>query len=430
MLAAFLTPVPFFEPITLWWVSFLVPWCVFRALLTQRLSWWHGCLWAGSSFLTQSAAGLYGLYQLAAGPAVMKFLFLGMILAVVSAWGGVCFWIASFCVRHVPALDPSIPLRMSDLNGRISMMFPWVLALWVFYTGVCEYYLLFNPLLPLITQPVMQFLLQSLGAPTALLCFLGMAALLAAAKRVMLGVVLFVSMWALGNAALRRDMPALPAELAHVGVVQERYPISNSCMLQVLKLREDLARANTACVMTPEACVYDSHFFSVPDLYAKWVDASKTLVVGGFRWVGENYCNSLFLIRNGRVEAVFDKRYVLPFVEYMPTCSFSCFEDMYFKTTPVRAAGENARPVWKLCDGVAIVPYICSELLLRTEPDDNYPDTMILCVCNDAWAPWPIPHMMLLTAQYQALVWQRDILYVSYKYYNFIHTCGQTQLIK
>jgi len=89
----------------------------------------------------------------------------------------------------------------------------------------------------------------------------------------------------------------------------------------------------------------------------------------------------------------------------------------YFKNTPPVHAATNTRPLLKLSDRIAFVPYICSELFFNEYPDDHYPTHPILAVCNDHWAPLNhTKYQLYLAARFKAIEWQRPIIYISYQY--------------
>lgn len=428
IISALLVPIAYIEPITLWWVSFLVPTFLYSAVIQYRLTWLHGYVWMALALTMHGVGVLWGLYTLAAGAVWLKLLFVVCMVLVTSIWGGLCFAVAAWCSKLI--VEGSLLLRL----------IVWTGGLWCLYMGIAAYvfsvmgarggYWLFNPLLPLVTQEFFVELLTYFGTSFLLVIFLafaaGMAYIAVLRTRMLPHVIMCcVGVWLLGSWFVKHELPV--QKFTGIGVLQQQFTISNNMQEQVSKLRECLVHMHEkCCIIAPEACVYDHHFFAVPSIYKRWATAVHgQIIIGGFRWVGAAYCNSLFLIQEGVVKAVFDKRDVVPMLEYAPGWMVGDWlQKLYFQVAPMRSGGKNMRPLWRLGNGVLVVPYICSELLLQKNYDDPFPGVMLLAVCNDAWAPPVTQRMMLLAARYQAVAWQRDILYVSYKHSVFINKRG------
>jgi hypothetical protein len=409
---------------------------LFVFALQRKLTWLHGYLWVLILCVAQSGSGLYGLYQLAAGPAWLRLVFVCFIPLIISLWGALWFLLANFIEKK---------FAMESSAQRLVL---WLLAFWCLYSCLIFYplillgctgcYFPLNPLLVFVEQPLLALLLSTIGTGFLLFLFLGIIALCAYAwfmQSAGLAVSIAAPLFAL--LFLNKNIPGKinqePTWLRDIGVLQRRFCVSNSMVEEIKRLQASVRRLKKYhCILTPEACVYDHHFFSVPAFYQLWAQQEQTpvMVIAGFRWAQNCYHNSLFYITNGTVQAVFDKRHTLPILEHMPAwLDGEWLHSLYFSATPVRSAGTGLRPVWRLCDGIAVVPYICSELLARQYPDDGFPNVMILAVCNDAWAPAAARAAMLLVARYQAIAWQREILYVSYAYAVFIDKRGVNRKI-
>ena len=112
--------------------------------------------------------------------------------------------------------------------------------------------------------------------------------------------------------------------------------------------------------------------------------------------------------------------------EKLPSwCNISLLYDLYFKHFNEIMPSLNERPLLKIDDHVAFVPYICSELFFANKPTDLYPTVPIYALCNDRWTVGYVQKLMLRVAQYKAIEWQRPIIYVSFYYRSFINQFGQ-----
>ena len=163
---------------------------------------------------------------------------------------------------------------------------------------------------------------------------------------------------------------------------------------------------------------------------ARHLGRSIDIVVGAFRWKKGKYYNSLHWIRNGIIQACFDKRHAMILIERMPSWfDFWFIRDLYFKTAPEISPARDKRPQLPIMKETALVPYICSELFFNEYSDDVYPDTPILAICNDIWFH-PFYHLsyvqtlMYLVAKFKAIQWQRNVIYVAFSRAIFLDKYG------
>ena len=120
--------------------------------------------------------------------------------------------------------------------------------------------------------------------------------------------------------------------------------------------------------------------------------------------------------------AYFDKRHAMPITERAIKGLPELYR-LYWGHALAIVPSHEKRPLW-LLENVPLVPYICSELFFNENPDDHYGSPVVLALCNDCWAVPALQRLMYLKARYQAIAWNRPIIYVSYAYGALLYPDG------
>lgn len=159
------------------------------------------------------------------------------------------------------------------------------------------------------------------------------------------------------------------------------------------------------------------------------INTPINLITGAFE-LHEGYRRNVACFKRGAQMRLYGKAHCLPIAEYLPWhLNWSWLQGMFATTLPTKACA-NERPRWQLQEGIFIVPYICSELFFLNHPDDSYSDPILL-LCNDWWFCYPyFKRLMALSANLQAISWQRPILYVSYTQEQFFDQFGHAHSIQ
>lgn len=147
-----------------------------------------------------------------------------------------------------------------------------------------------------------------------------------------------------------------------------------------------------------------------------------------------SYCyNTCFVIYDGIITHRFHKKHTMAFFEQLPSWITGTIYDglraILFSNTPPIMASANTRVPLPINETTLCIPYICSELFFSQYTNDyfsnnrdNYP---IMALISDNWTQSKIIHdSMFRLAQFKAIEWRRDILYISYTRAAYINKNG------
>ncbi len=176
-------------------------------------------------------------------------------------------------------------------------------------------------------------------------------------------------------------------------------------------------------IIMPESAFNISNFAELPELLQLWnkdyIGKPIHIIFGASRYHDDNYYNSLHWVYNGVLQQCYDKKHVMLMSERLSYWMDSDYlRSVYFTEQQPITTAVCTRIKLPLLPNKTFVPYICSELFFNEWPDDTsrYP---IIALINDllfleSWWSLYIHKLLILLAQFKAIQWQRDIIYVSY----------------
>ncbi len=398
---------PFFFPTHLWFLIFFFPAPFLRITTSTHISFLAFYSWSLGILTVHSWGIVWGIFNLSCGPFVIRIAPLAIALSIQALYPAAIFWLTQWGIAHFPNL-PILP-RLLTWVLSVWLVF-WVLmhiSLW--YTGTCEGYPLINPLLPLATHPaLLAYILPALGTNFTLLLMLSFATPLAYALITHSLPVLWLSAlltlpWAI-SWAVHRPAPHAPAWVQQAGVSRES-PKTLLAKVDELSEKEYLFFPESACADCLAALC---------DLAAQL--PTCTIIAGGFRDDHGAHRNTTWLLR-GTIQSFCDKRHAMALAERIPALvDCTAIRAAYFHQISQVVPTQTPRPRWQLSPELTVVPYICSELFFFEKPDDPYYDP-IIALCYDSWpSARYVQDLLLLTARYKAIAWQRDIIYVGYAF--------------
>jgi len=412
-----------------WWLCWIwqIPlwYTAWRYPVSARSGYWWGVLvLSGHLFGVMS-----GMWQLADGPMLYRIIPPVTLIAMQSLWSSLWFFTTEYGIRLFKARAYSVRYVLWwFFTTWLYIIWMDRYCLWMF--GVLEGYCLFMPILALVEHPYFLRPLLHIGMDglLALQLSVGAAVVWCTLERSWrsYGVFCLVLVpWVVMYAIPLREDRKPPSWLPYIGVIRSQFGFHEGaaetlCHFQQHCLDLCVQYPSVCCIITPESTLYRT------DIYNTWnaliQERRYTLlcsdefryIVGGFREECGLCYNTVWYGYRGDVIAFFDKQHALPLTERMPfLLNIPIIRHLYFANCAEISCGNKKRVVWGLLPSLFIVPYICSELFFARNPDDPYKDTPILALCNTIWAP-RLNALMLRGARFKAILWQRDIIYISH----------------
>ncbi len=436
--SAVLFAVPLLFPYSLWWVSFIFPVPLFWVALHENIGFKEGAIWGVIAIGTHLIGVFIAIDGFTTnGSGLARTLPALGLLLYASLIHGTLFWIT----KHIR--------QKADIKNEYAIVALWAIMLWCdifFLDRLCllpfdrlEGYFGFHPMLSLATIPQSLFLLPIVGKNIFTLAMLIVPAsiTLCFAQSTTLNFILLTVALIPWSISLFTSIPQSPNPdwIDKVIVLPASFPftgnsINQAEMAQTYFQQITHAYPNAQIILLPESSFHCDHLSTSPTLCNLWSQAHVGkpihVILGAFRWDGVKFHNSVHWIYDGKIKEIFDKRHAMALIERVPTLiNYPIIHEMFFKTFPEIKPSTQSRPRFEITDSIAFIPYICSELFFNEQPDDIYPDTPILSVTNDRWCiNLNVADLMFLDAKIKAIQWQRDILYVSFKYAAFIDRYG------
>jgi apolipoprotein N-acyltransferase len=440
LLSAVVYAVPFLYSVYLWWLVFLFPIPLLYAARKDNVGFKQGFLWAFFSFLVHGSGGVSVVAHMAHeywGWGVV----LGLSIVIYQAiCVGLIFWLFQLCIRFFMIHDVLSKLCINTV--MLAFVIFWIDRGSFCIFGIIEGYPLMHPLILLTQHPPLLFLLPFVGKQLLTVVFLCFATsvvcfLLFKNKIACLYVLFAVSPWILSTMLYSpvvpepswvKDIVAFP----HMTLCKTLYPVSmvKSMAQQMSTVLVEYPHAE--CIVMPESA-FDSEVLStVPDLLALWseqyIGRPIHIVFGASRVCDGNYYNCGYWLYNGVLQECFDKRHTMVLSERIPDwLNCNAVRSMYRANGCCEVAcGVSNRSAISM-NGRVLVPYLCSELFFNDYSDGFEP---ILVLVNDSVfvesrCSGYIQDLLLMLACFKALMWQRDIVYVSYVYTVFIDKKGK-----
>lgn len=414
--AFFLILGPFFFPDQLWFLIFFLPLPLLLATAQAQYAFGTFYFWSFLFISFQSWGFLLGIFNLSSGYVVARITPPLLLVGIYALYPAILFWITQVGLHLLNAYSSRL-IRLLAWTISLWLTFLFLLHAGLWFTGSWEGYPLINPLLPLATHPeVLTSVVPVLGTDLTLLLLFSLStpiayAILTKKKNVLwlAGILAlpWIASWALYqsvNQIMRTETLTLIKELR---VVPNTWALFDKNIQELPDQTHYLLFPESACE-EPLALGHLCDFAAQHPQYH--------IIAGGFRDDHGVHRNTAFWLHE-TIQDFFDKRHAMSLAERIPlVCNFDMFRHTYFHKIAEVVPSQTPRPRWNLSDDVTVVPYICSELFFFSQPDDPYFDP-IVALCYDSW-PTALyaRNLLLLTARYKAIAWQRDIIYVGYEF--------------
>ncbi len=439
-LSAFLYAVPFLLSQQLWWLIFIFPVPLLYVTRTQNVSFIHGYLWGCIVFALHLSGGIY-LITCMAGNAWLVGFVLGIAMVLFQAL--------------VPAFLFWSITKLADffsIHNAIARLLLWAIALWFFilwldwyslwFFGAQEGYPLMHPLLVLAQKPQLLCLLPNVGKLLLTVLFL----LIPVSITVLLwykngyALVFFCMVGApwlfyfcskkstFQSASWQSKINSLPSML--YSTADDPTVVIKIVARQIQKIIADCPA--TEVIVMPESAFNISNFAQMSVLLQLWnkecVGKKIHLIFGASRYQGDDYFNTLHWVYDGNLQCCYDKKHAMLLSERLSAwMNNNCLRSIYFSERQPIAVSCNERKKLLILQDSAFVPYICSEFFFNEAPDDVYITEPIIAIVNDLLFAEYMQKLLVLLAQFKAVQWQREIVYVSYTQSVFIDKNGLIQ---
>lgn len=418
LLAGIAYIVPFVANQYCWWLILFFPCLVLCAIAMHQYAWWQifGSAWICIGL--QQCGLIVSLYRMTSGPWYVRLVpgisvisycsFIFFCVWVVVHWGMRIVFLHDRCVVRIIAAATSYmgALLVIDRYGFI-------------VCGSYQGYPFLNPILLLAQLPELLWPVAYCGVDGASLYFwlvsaLGVIACVHHNKRCIVLAIACVLIWIAGACLVSSE--SLPDFLDHIMVLDRRYSATNNLDIALRLLQSDIRDVQSThpqvqLIIMPESALSVG---MIDEIYSGSIYCSCALLAGGYRMVDTSSYNTVVYAVHAYA-ALFSKRLLVPIVERIPYClSYTWLQSLFFKHSPILSESNNKR--W-VCTGnpCTFVPYICSELFLSSDPDDEHPDDVIIACVNDTWCVWEyVRQCMQLCARLRAIAWNRAIIYASY----------------
>jgi len=446
-ISAVLYVLPFMFSAYVWWLVFLFPIPLLYVALHENLAFTHGYVWGIFAFGLHLSGVLYSAFLMATGSYLLRLIPALFIILYESLSAGACFWLTGKLITHFNILKQSWQ-RVGIWVVTFSLFIYYVDQYCLLLFDRCEGYFLMHPLLPLVTKPALLRFLPTIGKPLLTIALLLIPAtitmfLIKPQKKRFFAILIALLPW-LSTGFFPHHNPQQPRWLNQVAAMPILFPKSvnltgmmRTASTQFKKIISK--KPDTKLIIMPESSFYCSSLVSTPELVNFWneehLGSQLNIVVGASRQEKDKQYNTLIWVKNGELQAYFDKRHGVPLTERIPSWfNFAFIQNLYFGKIATVATSANPRPKLHILDDTAFIPYICSELFFNEHPDDSHGEGTILAICNDMWFDTPyypsyLQILMYRIAQFKAIQWQRDILYVSFSRAVYIDTMGNSLLI-
>lgn len=365
---------------------------------------------------------------------------------------GMCLYIGLLCALLFWITNRLITFFFSNKPIGIQLL-PWILSLCIFFewidnyclaiAGVVEGYPLMTPLLPLLSQPALLRLLPYLGNFTLTLLLLLISyslflLIIYKTKRSLLFVGLcflpwiywyYTPLFMVPPYNWIRHIKSLPLMMC------SKNPYDyDEVVIKIIqhKLKAIISEyPDTEVIIMPESAFTIDCFESLSHLLILWsekyIQKPLHIVFGAMRREGDMYYNSLYWVYNGTIQLHYDKTHCMLMSERLPWwLNNASIRSLFYKNNSTVHCSSNKKPLLTLLQQTSFVPYICSEFFLKEiDPIQKEP---LIVIANDtlfsSWYSAYIQRLLIKLAQYKAIKYQNDIIYISYEYSIFITKTG------
>lgn len=428
--SAFALHIALYLPAYFFWLSFfwLTPLFYLVCENRQKLSFVEGFFWGFIFFLFHLSAVVHLIMTQAHG--VGRFLFPVLLIGYCALHAGLWF----FCAHRTSSLCGGGQrvriIAWSFWTYCYTLFLPYGL-LWI--SGKCIGYPLSFPLVPLACYPPLLWLLGVVGRWVLMLFLITFSVCftLFLYERNWWYCVLAVlcSLPFLSGFFLQKQTDSLPDFVSTIGYICPQdekvfiHPLDNAQeiyyrMQSLLKRHPEL----TSLVMPELSCHFalneQEHLMRLWNNNA--LHDKVQLFIGASRCVGDSLFNSLYLIKEGRVQQYYDKQYLMPLVEYVPQwCTkiawlnnlFLCNNNPFCEPSP-------SQPYFIFANNILCRPCICSDVLFDKKllyANASHNAIFILLTLNDSILMRKNTHfLMFLWTIFKAQELNTPFLYVGY----------------
>lgn len=410
-------------------ISFIIPQLWFTILFfTIPLSRYnctsgHGFLWGICALSIHTSGIVYATIRMQQTPAwlcIMLFLCIIFFFAIHTA-----FWF--FSLKKAKLLFS--PLLLPIVIPLVHTCFFWYISyscFWPLYG--CEGYPFANPLLPLLLCDSMKICIRYTGFLSSLFIFFFLITFPLFIKRksaTLIYILIVLCFLFLPLDTNKNFHSHWASEILPISM-QFSYHKSSLFPFECIKTKALLSPQKTI-IISPESAFYCYPLFNKISLNVL-NDPGVDYILGSFFQDSQEMYNTLYHISNGIIQNMHHKQHTVMFTESLPVwfCIILhalglCNDNFSIKKAP------KHHDIWHI-GGAIFEPYICSELFFHYKPlhplESN--STIVLC-CNDSWfTGWAdyVSTLMVTDAQFKALLWHKDILYIGYQNALFISAQG------
>lgn len=417
--AGFLYSVAFLHPYlqTGTWLSFVF---LFQSLANWEHSFKKGFAWAigaTSIHITLLSSGIVHISHSSLLTALIIPFFICIYL-----WTVIGLWF--LCTQKAIKVLNFPILWIFSFIGLLSFL--TYHALWI--CGQQGGFFFLHPFIPLASTPLIQILICYI--PETILLFTFMAstyyiALQRISAQKTVGVTLLLTILFL-QIPLQKNIPQSHSSfLKKAHIFNVMYPktcntsfICNDLSEKIIKI-QNKDPFKKIFILTESSCQQALEINALKDAFENTA-FNGSLLYGGFRKAKEHRFNTIFCIHKEKTNPqstflFFDKKELLPFVEYLPSKIF--FKDMllknFFKESSPLSISAKKRPLLKLTSDFLCVPYICSEFFMYKHPDDSFLNIPVILFCNERHFWNMMKTLMQQATQLKALLWNRSVFLVT-----------------
>lgn len=425
----------------IWGLVFIFPIPLLYLVCIYNLSFIHGFVWGLIFFALHLHDGIFIITRLAG-----NFWWVGCLIGICmvlyqALWSGLLFYSATTIIIWF-SIDDCPLLRLFAWVLTLFCFIYWVdqYCLWIF--GILEGYPFMHPLILLTQQPGLLLLLPILGKSLLTILFLCISASFVSLLwyKNNKAFCFFVSIcsfwiwsWLTGFKQAKQPdryncIKSLPCMVYSTG---KNPQVTMKVVARHIKNTIEQHPQTTTIIM-PESALNIMDLEDKPELLLLWHEkyTAKPLhiILGTCRAKDGNYYNSLYWVYNGELKAHYDKKHAMMITERLANwMDYDFMRTIYFKDGISITKSCNERLLLKMSEDISFVPYICSEFFFTEYPDDCYENVPIIVMVNDTLLDGSyMQTLLLLLAQFKAIQWQREIVYVSYAQSVVIDKVGET----
>ncbi len=386
VLSALVFLVPYIYP-QLWFLLFfaLVP--LMYSLFFKQTGFWAGFAWSQivfSGLLYWALQMLFGYRCSALTLLCWSFLVLWYALI-----GGLWMWgqqrLASF-------------LRMKQMSSATAFCTAWILTGVLYFYGivyaslffcdVVEGYPFFNPFIVCAYAPWVLWIVYYVGCLGALFLFVGFQTFLTAGllfdTRFFLPALLCIAPFLSGFLLYKPDVLTLASSVfVTPSWATSKEPMHSgyrmvSCVAAAVRQRPEV------CFICMPESAFNWDVAQYPDFWAMMAQDAPGVCIGfgGHHRDSEGLKSSFFVIEDGIVIFMYDKRHLIPMMERDARLFSALGLNGLLSQDEFFAYGDAQRCDVVQCAGHRFQVFICSEFFFEAKKVRGIP---ILFVCNDAW---------------------------------------------